>query len=78
LFSATKKPEDVDVICDHYTALPTVIEDRGIMEIAVQGAEGIGSAYDGGVNDWVIVRVGRHDTGSGPEKTISEMSFARR
>jgi hypothetical protein len=27
-------------------------------------AEGIGSAYNGGVNDWVIIGVGRHDAGS--------------
>jgi hypothetical protein len=64
LFSASKKPEDVNVICDHYTALSTVIEYRGCIEMAVKGAEGIGSAHDGGVNDRVILRVGRHDTGS--------------
>jgi hypothetical protein len=64
LFSPSKKPEDVNVICDHYTALSTVIEYRGFIEVAVKGAKGVGSAYDGGVNDWVIIGVGRHDTGS--------------
>jgi hypothetical protein len=76
LFVASKQPENVHVTCDNYAALSTVIEDRAIVEIAVQGAEGIGSAYNGGVNDWVIIGVGRHDTGSRPGKTTSEMSFA--
>jgi len=32
--------------------------------MAVEGAERIGSSYDGRVNDWVIIGVRRHDTGS--------------
>ena len=65
MLSALKKPENVHVICDCHAALPTVFEDREIIEMAVEGAEGIGSSYDGGLNDWVIIGVGRHDAGSG-------------
>ena len=64
MFVASKQPESVYVTCDNYAALSTVIEDRTIVEIAVQGAEDIGSAHNGGVNDWVIIGVGRHDTES--------------
>jgi len=43
---------------------PTVFADRGIVEIAVQGTEGIGSAYNGSVNHRVIIGIGRHDARS--------------
>ena len=61
---APKKLENVHVIYNRHAALPTLFEDREIIEMAVEGAEGIGSSYDGSVNGWVIIRVGRHDTGS--------------
>jgi len=32
--------------------------------MAVEGAEQIGSSYDGGVKHSVVIRVGRHDAGS--------------
>jgi hypothetical protein len=78
LFLDPKKPENVHVICDCHAALPTVFKDREIVEMAVEGAESIGSSYDGGVNDWVIIAVRRHDTRSRAGKTTSEISFARR
>jgi hypothetical protein len=56
-FPASKQPESVDIICDDYASSPTVLKDRGIVKIAVQSAEGISSANDGGVNNWVIIRV---------------------
>jgi len=50
LVSASKQPENVYVSCDDYAALPAVLQNRGNVEIAVERAEGIGSAYDSGVN----------------------------
>ena len=57
---------------------PEIIQDREIIEIAVQSAEGIGSAYNGGVNEESSSGSDGTTQGAGPGKMISEMSFARR
>ena len=56
--------DDRTVLQDDSVADAAILADHGILEIAVQGAQRVGSAYNGRVNDWVIIAVRRHDTGS--------------
>ena len=61
---ASNQTKNFYVTCDEYATLPAVVAHRRTVEIAVQGTQDVGTAYNGGVNDRVIVRVGRHDAGS--------------
>ena len=75
---ASEQTEKLYVIRDQHAALATIIADEGMIEIAVKCAECIGLAYDGSVNHWVVIGVGRHNTGSRARETTSETSFACR
>jgi len=61
--SASKQPENVDVNCNEYAALPTIVQNLRIIEIAVQRAERVSSTDHGQVNNRVIIGIRRHDTG---------------
>jgi len=63
-----KQNEKFNVVCDHYTALTTVIADPWIKEIPVERAESIGASHDCSVDDRVVIRVGRHYARSGAGK----------
>ena len=77
-FLTSKQTEELNVLRDQHAAIATVVADQRIKEIPVERAESIGASHNRSVDDWVVIRVGRHDTRSGAGKTISETSFARR
>jgi hypothetical protein len=58
---ASKQAKKFDVSRDDHTALPAVVSDRGMVEIAVQSAESISPTHDSSVNDRVVIWVGWHD-----------------
>ena len=64
MFWGSEQSENVNIIGDEYAAFPTVAADRRIVEIAVEGTEDIGSAYNRDVNNWIVVGVRWHNTGS--------------
>ena len=57
-----KQNEKFNVVCDHYTALRTVIADPWIKEIPVERAESIGASHNCSVDDRVVIRAGWYDT----------------
>jgi hypothetical protein len=61
----SKQTEKLNVVRDQHTALTTVVADQRIVEIPIERAEGIGAPHNRGVDNWVVIRVGRHNTRSG-------------
>jgi hypothetical protein len=59
--SSPKQSEEIDVCCDQHATLVTIVANRWMMEMAVERAQSIGSAYNGRVDHWIIIDVGRHD-----------------
>jgi hypothetical protein len=63
-FLTSKQPEKLNVVRDQHTALTTVVADQRSKEIPVKRTESIGASHNRGVDDWVVIRVGRHNTRS--------------
>lgn len=60
--------KNLNVTCDEDATLPAVVAHRRTVEIAVQSTQDVGTAYNGSVNDGVVVGVVRHDAGSRARK----------
>jgi len=63
-FLTSKQIEKLDVVRDQHAALTTVVADQRIKEIPVEGAEVIGASHNRSVDNWVVIRVGKHNTRS--------------
>ena len=66
--SVAQEIEEVYVAGDEDTTLSGIVEDRAVIEMTVQGTEGLGPASNRSMKHGIIVGVCRHYARSWPRK----------